>query len=45
MKLKQIWLMIAKDTPSLNNRQNPGNADKMGISRVALFCHSKNKRK
>lgn len=28
--------MVKKDTPSLSNGQNPGNADKMGISGVDL---------
>lgn len=36
MGIKQIQLITTKDTPSSNNRQNPGNADGMGISGVAL---------
>lgn len=37
MRLKQIYLMIARGTPSLSNGQNAGNADKMGIFGVALW--------
>ena len=36
IKLKQIQLITIKNTPSLNNGQNPGDADKMGISGVDL---------
>ena len=37
IKLKQIYLRISLDLPSLNNGQNPGNADEMGISGVVLW--------
>ena len=36
IKLKQIYLRISLDLPSLSSGQNPGNADKMGISGVDL---------
>lgn len=36
IKLKQIYLRISLDLPSSSSGQNPGNADKMGISGVDL---------
>ena len=36
-KLKQLYLRISLDLPSLSNRQNPGNADKIGISGAFLY--------